>query len=87
MSEQFSFPLSPENLTAIINSFPEPIKSALEILVHFGQEDGDHHKAWAIDQAVRRLTGDKYDALIEAYQEPVPEDYEMYYEWDTGIAP
>ena len=28
---------------------------ALEIAKDFGQTDGDHHKAWAIDQMVRAL--------------------------------
>jgi hypothetical protein len=33
------------------------IKKAIEIAVRFGGTDGDHHKAWVIDQMVRALTG------------------------------
>jgi len=30
---------------------------AIELAVRFGGIDGDHHKAWVIDQMVRALTG------------------------------
>lgn len=33
------------------------IEDALAIAVQFGGVDGDHHKAWVIDQMVRALTG------------------------------
>jgi hypothetical protein len=33
------------------------IKEALDVLVRYGQTDGDHHKTWIIDQTVRCLTG------------------------------
>ena len=33
------------------------IKKAIEVAVQFGGIDGDHHKAWVIDQMVRALTG------------------------------
>jgi hypothetical protein len=33
------------------------IKEALDVMVRYGGTDGDHHKAWVIDQAVRCLTG------------------------------
>ena len=35
----------------------ERIKKALEVAVEYGGIDGDHHKAWVIDQMVRELTG------------------------------
>ena len=35
----------------------ERIKMALGLAVQYGQIDGDHHKAWVIDQMVRALTG------------------------------
>lgn len=35
----------------------ERIAKALAIAVAYGGVDGDHHKAWAIDQMVRALTG------------------------------
>lgn len=33
------------------------VEAALDILIRYGQTDGDHHKLWVIDQAVRCLTG------------------------------
>lgn len=35
----------------------ERIKKALNVIVGYGSIDGDHHKAWVLDQAVRELTG------------------------------
>lgn len=46
----------------------ERIAKALEVFFKYGQIDGSHHKAWAIDQAVRELTGDRYEDLIDHYQ-------------------
>ncbi len=64
------------------------ISEALECAFRYGQIDGDHHKAWVIDQMVRALTGsdDAYSEFIERYKrnETDPEDE---YEWDSGIAP
>jgi hypothetical protein len=33
------------------------IKKAIDYAVRYGGIDGDHHKAWVIDQMVRALTG------------------------------
>lgn len=60
------------------------IEAALEIAFRFSQIDGDHHKAWVIDQMVRSLTGDKYEEWVENYR--FDENGEEY-EWDEGIAP
>jgi hypothetical protein len=35
----------------------ERINSAIAIAIKYGGIDGDHHKAWVIDQMVRCLTG------------------------------
>lgn len=35
----------------------ERIAKALDFAVRYGGIDGDHHKAWVIDQMVRALTG------------------------------
>jgi len=35
----------------------ERIEKALDYAIHYGGIDGDHHKAWVIDQMVRALTG------------------------------
>jgi hypothetical protein len=57
------------------------VELALEIALQYGQVDGDHHKAWVIDQIVRRLTGERYDEVIDDYRE------DGEYNWDEGIAP
>ncbi len=53
---------------------------ALYALSEFGQVDGAHHKAYAIDQAVRALLGDKYDSWIASMAA-------TGLTWDVGIAP
>lgn len=44
-------------LVAYIRQLEKVKADALEIAQCDGQVDGDHHKAWAIDQMVRALTG------------------------------
>jgi hypothetical protein len=74
-------------------------KAALRILTKCGGFDGDHHKAWAIDQAVRALCGvqdgphgypgeavnDEY--LRHVYESCKGEDGDWTYSWETGVAP
>lgn len=54
---------------------------ALMFAMSYGQDDGAHHKMWVIDQMVRAITGDAYEAMIKFYEE------DGKYEWDTGVAP
>ena len=63
----------------------ERIQSAIDIAVQYGGIDGNHHKAWVIDQMVRALTGDHYDTLVAEACDG--EDGPDTYEWDVGIAP
>lgn len=58
---------------------------ALSVARNHGGIDGDHHKAWVIDQMVRVLVGDDYDAWVADACDG--EDGPETYEWDTGIAP
>lgn len=58
---------------------------ATDLAVKYGGIDGAHHKTWVIDQMVRALAGDGYDALVAAACDG--EDGSDTYEWDTGIAP
>lgn len=60
------------------------IKKALEVAWQHGQNDAAHHKAWAIDQMVRRLLGDDYEEWIENYKH---DDSGEFYNWYCGIAP
>jgi hypothetical protein len=59
----------------------ERVELALDVAVEFGQTDGDHHKAWVIDQMVRILTGDRYGQWVAEYRDGGE------YAWDEGIAP
>jgi phosphatidylserine/phosphatidylglycerophosphate/cardiolipin synthase-like enzyme len=54
---------------------------ALAVALRYGQIDGDHHKAWVIDQMVRLLAGAAYGPLVKAYEQGGE------YEWSEGIAP
>lgn len=61
------------------------IKEALRLALEFSGYDGDHHKAWAIDQMVRVLAGDYYSEFVALYE--IGEDGPNTYKWDEGIAP
>ncbi len=58
---------------------------ALRIAELYGQIEGEHHKIWVIDQMVRAMTGDDYEAFVAAVCDGDcgPDTYT----WDTGIAP
>ena len=60
-------------------------QSALENAESYGGIDGAHHKTWVIDQMVRSLTGNEYDATIKRWCHG--EDGPDTYDWDCGVAP
>lgn len=70
----------------IVPELLDRIGSALAFVWQYGGIDGDHHKAWVIDQVVRKLTVGEYDEWVAEY-EGDPNDEGNYYSWDTGIAP
>ncbi len=63
----------------------ERIKQTLEMIADFGDTDGGHHKQWALDQAVRILTGcpDKEVSSVHGveYNYTVLGESEEYHEW------
>lgn len=61
------------------------IDKAIELAVRYGGIDGDHHKAWVIDQMVRVLAGRDYKRIIKEACDG--EDGPDTYTWDEGIAP
>ena len=61
------------------------ITAAIEIAVKHGGHDGEHHKAWVIDQIVRVLAGDNYEGLVRSACMGV--DGPETYRWDVGVAP
>lgn len=58
---------------------------ALEIALRYGQIDGEHHKAWVIDQMCRALLGEEYEQWVADANDG--EDGPQTYTWDEGIAP
>ena len=66
---------------------PAGVAKALDIAFRYSQIDGAWHKAWCIDQMVRALTGDNYDAWVENYKHHDLDDPDDYYNWNEGIAP
>ena len=56
--------------------------AAIEIAERFGSIDGEHHKQWVIDQMLRALLSDQYEAWVNDRNED-----ETYKPWDVGIAP
>ena len=61
------------------------IETAIGIAVQYGGIDGDHHKAWVIDQMVRILAYDKYESIVAEAKSG--EDGPNTYAWNEGIAP
>lgn len=65
-----------------IGTLTERIDAAMAFAESYGHIDGDHHKAWVIDQMVRALLGTR-DRYVQWVLEYEGEDYD----WGTGIAP
>ena len=61
------------------------INEAIHLIVRYGGIDGDHHKAWVLDQVCRILTRDQYAQLVAWARNG--EDGPNTYEWDEGVAP
>lgn len=59
----------------------ERIDKAISIAIEYGGIDGDHHKAWVIDQMVRALAGDRYEAIVAEACDG--EDGPKTYSWDV----
>lgn len=57
------------------------IKAILDVLLKHGQVEGAHHKAWVIDQVLRRLADGAYADVVAMYER----SHET--EWQTGVAP
>lgn len=81
-----------EELTVFPLSEPDEFQSrvveALAVIERYGGIEGDHHRAWVIDQVVRKLLGDSdegYKAWVAEMKDG--EDGPETYGWDEGIAP
>ena len=63
----------------------ENVAKALEVALRFGGIDGDHHKAWVIDQMVRSLLGNGYEAWVVESKDG--DDGPDSYTWEQGMPP
>ena len=61
---------------AALDQLKGKVDKAIGIAVRYGQIDGDHHRAWAIDRMVQALAGDRYGAFVRSSPS-----------WYAGIAP
>jgi hypothetical protein len=73
--------MSQEEIKVLNNKITEVI----ELCLDYGALNGSHYKMWIIDQIIRILSGDKYDALIKSYCKG--EDGPNNYSWYTGVKP
>jgi hypothetical protein len=61
------------------------IRQALEVARNYGSTDGEWHKQWVIDQMVRALTGEGYEAWVTETKNG--EEGPDTYGWDEGTPP
>jgi len=57
----------------------------MTVIERFGQIEGDHHRAWVLDQVSRELLGNQYHAWVEKMK--AGKDGPDSYTYDEGIAP
>ena len=69
-----------KRIQSLMAKRPE-LSGALEYIYRYGQIEGDHHRAWVIDQVTRELLGDDYEEWVESMKEG------GLYSYDEGIAP
>ena len=74
-----------ETLLTAYEKEKEKNNNVLGLIFEYGQTDGEHHKAWVIDQIVRIITENNYDKWVQHYE--YDEETDEDYFWDVGIAP
>lgn len=72
-----------------LRKFANNIDKAIDVVENYATIDGGHHKQWVIDQFMRELLGDDYEAWKDSMEVKEEDgDGNCYVdEWDTGIAP
>ena len=58
----------------------EKIKQIEDLIQRYGGIQGDHHRAWVLDQVMRIIKGDKYHQWVI-------DEEKAGYPWEHGIAP
>lgn len=70
---------------AVPETDAESIELALAVIGQYSSIDGNHHKAWVLDQAARYLTRDRYAAWVA--EQCAGEDGPDTFTWDEGTEP
>jgi hypothetical protein len=78
-AEAAKFLESARTYAAQVGDCRAAIDEAIAIAETRAMYDGQHHKQWVIDQMVRALLGEDYDAWVQGYR--------LESEWDVGVAP
>lgn len=63
-----------------LKSDQEKINKAIDLIIRYSGIDGDHHKAWVIDQVSRILLAEKYESMVKDLKD-------SDYDWYEGIPP
>lgn len=69
----------------IIQDLQTRIDEAVAIIFRYGGCDGEHHKDWVLDQALRILLGNSYESEVRAAC--AGDDGPDTYGWNEGIPP
>lgn len=80
ITEEMSF----EEIAAAFQNGPAKLQAAA-LLLEAAEVDGEHHKQWYIDQALRAFLGAAYDRVVTAYERPQEDGFAAA--WDCGEEP
>lgn len=80
ITEEMSF----EEIAAALQNGPAKLQAAA-LLIEAAEIEGEHHKQWYIDQALKCFLGAAYDRVVAAYERP--QEGGFVATWDRGIAP
>lgn len=83
---QIAVPEEPakEGFGLLLGEQPRGAEEALELLFEYGHLEDPRELTWLADQAVRKLTGERYEKFLEAY---AYDDFGHSHSWDQGVAP
>jgi len=70
-----------------MNEYEKRVTLAVRQILRWGMFEGEHHKQWTLDSALRLLLGNGYDDAIRDFNSYTDDDGEKYPPWDEGIAP